>query len=165
MLPHFTSLSKHITIYTSHPQLQLGTSSRSIHGGANFSAVSGQKFNLTTVLRPCRPLACCWMFFSRPLSLLYWISLNCKVPWGWHCIFRWICLQNAKMDFFPTVLIAFPKTDLDFTDCCMNLFSTMTMFMFLCKYDRPSIILFVVFPSPLKRRSTQSSSCLIFAIK
>ena len=67
------------------------------------------------------------------------------------------------MDFFPTVLIAFPKTDLDFTDCCMNLFSTMTMFMFLCKYDRPSIILFVVFPSPLKRRSTQSSSCLIFA--
>ena len=68
------------------------------------------------------------------------------------------------MDFFPTVLIAFPKTDLDFTDCCMNLFSTMTMFMFLCKYDRPSIILFVVFPSPLKRRSTQSSSCLISAI-
>ena len=103
-------------------------------------------------------------FFPRPLSLLYWISLNCQVPWGWHCIFRWICLQNAKMDFFPTVLIAFPKTDLDFTDCCMNLFSTMTMFMFLCKYDRPSIILFVVFPSPLKRRSTQSSSCLIFAI-
>ena len=130
-----------------------------------FSAVPGQKFNLTTVLRPCRPLACYWMVFSRPLSLLYWISLNCQVPWGWHCIFRWICLQNAKMDFFPTVLIAFPKTDLDFTDCCMNLFSTMTMFMFLCKYDRPSIILFVVFPSPLKRRSTQSLSCLIFAIK
>ena len=146
-------------------EIQLGTSSRAIHGGAYFSAVSGRKFNLTTVLRPCRPLACCWMFFSRPLSLLYWISLNCQVPWGWHCIFRWICLQNAKMDFFPTVLIAFPKTDLDFTDCCMNLFSTMTMFMFLCKYDRPSIILFVVFPSPLKRRSTQSSSCLIFAIK
>ena len=108
------------------------------------------------------PAAGC--FYSRPLSLLYWISLNCQVPWGWHCIFRWICLQNAKMDFFPTVLIAFPKTDLDFTDCCMNLFSTMAMFMFLCKYDRPSIILFVVFPSPLKRRSTQSSSCLIFAI-
>ena len=151
-------------LLTGH-QLQLGTSSRAIHGGAYFSAVSGRKFNLTTVLRPCRPLACCWMFFSRPLSLLYWISLNCQVPWGWHCIFRWICLQNAKMDFFPTVLIAFPKTDLDFTDCCMNLFSTMTMFMFLCKYDRPSIILFVVFPSPLKRRSTQSSSCLIFAIK
>ena len=145
--------------------LQLGTSSRAIHGGAYFSAVSGRKFNLTTVLRPCWPLACCWMFFSRPLSLLYWISLNCQVPLGWHCIFRWICLQNAKMDFFPTVLIAFPKTDLDFTDCCMNLFSTMTMFMFLCKYDRPFIILFVVFPSPLKRRSTQSSSCLIFAIK
>merc|ERR1712155_390633 len=78
--------------------LQLGTSSRAIHGGAYFSAVSGRKFNLTTVLRPCRPLACCWMFFSRPLSLLYWISLNCQVPWGWHCIFRWICLQNAKMD-------------------------------------------------------------------
>ena len=107
------------------------------------------------------PAAGC--FFSRPLSLLYWISLNCQVPWGWHCIFRWICLQNAKMDFFPTVLIAFPKTDLDFTDCCMNLFSTMTMFMFLCKYDRPSIILFVVFPSPLKRRSTQSSSCLLLS--
>ena len=78
--------------------LQLGTSSRAIHGGAYFSAVSGRKFNLTTVLRPCWPLACCWMFFSRPLSLLYWISLNCQVPWGWHCIFRWICLQNAKMD-------------------------------------------------------------------
>ena len=44
--------------------LQLGTSSRAIHGGAYFSAVSGRKFNLTTVLRPCRPLACCWMFFS-----------------------------------------------------------------------------------------------------
>ena len=147
----------------SYIYIQLGTSSRAIHGGAYFSAVSGRKFNLTTVLRPCRPLACCWMFFSRPLSLLYWISLNCQVPWGWHCIFRWICLQNAKMDFFPTVLIAFPKTDLDFTDCCMNLFSTMTMFMFLCKYDRPSIILFVVFPSPLKRRSTQSSSCLLLS--
>ena len=79
-------------------RLQLGTSSRAIHGGAYFSAVSGRKFNLTTVLRPCRPLACCWMFFSRPLSLLYWISLNCQVPWGWHCIFRWICLQNVKMD-------------------------------------------------------------------
>ena len=107
------------------------------------------------------PAAGC--FYSRPLSLLYWISLNCQVPWGWHCIFRWICLQNAKMDFFPTVLIAFPKTNLDFADCCMNLFSTMTMFMFLCKYDRPSIILFVVFPSPLKRRSTQSSSCLLLS--
>ena len=42
------------------------------------------------------PAAGC--FYSRPLSLLYWISLNCQVPWGWHCIFRWICLQNAKMD-------------------------------------------------------------------
>ena len=81
----------------------MGTSSRAIHGGAYFSAVSGRKFNLTTVLRPCRPLACCWMFFSRPLSLLYWISLNCQVPWGWHCIFRWICLQNAKMDLSRAV--------------------------------------------------------------
>ena len=33
--------------------LQLGTSSRAIHGGAYFSAVSGRKFNLTTVLRLC----------------------------------------------------------------------------------------------------------------
>ena len=46
--------------------LQLGTSSRAIHGGAYFSAVSGRKFNLTTVLRLCRPLACCWMFFFPP---------------------------------------------------------------------------------------------------
>ena len=45
---------------------QLGTSSRAIHGGAYFSAVSGRKFNLTTVLRPCRPLACCWMFLFPP---------------------------------------------------------------------------------------------------
>ena len=78
--------------------LQLGTSSRAIHGGAYFSAVSGQKFNLTTVLRPCRPLACYWMVFSRPLSLLYWFSQICQVPVGWQGIFRWICLQNAKMD-------------------------------------------------------------------
>ena len=32
-------------------ELQLGTSSRAIHGGAYFSAVSGQNFILTTVLR------------------------------------------------------------------------------------------------------------------
>ena len=78
--------------------LQLETPSRAVHGGAYFSTVSGWTFNQITFLRSCRPLACCWMFFSRPLSLLYWISLNCQVPWGWHCIFRWICLQNAKMD-------------------------------------------------------------------
>ena len=51
---------------SSAQQVQLGTSNRAIHGGAYFSAVSGRKFNLTTVLRPCRPLACCWMFFFPP---------------------------------------------------------------------------------------------------
>ena len=40
--------------------LQLGSSSRAKHGGAYFSAVFGQKFNPTTVLRPCQPLACYW---------------------------------------------------------------------------------------------------------
>ena len=66
-------------------------------------------------------------FFSRPLSLLYWFSQICQVPVGWQGIFRWICLQNAQMDFFPTALTAFPQTDLDFTDCCMKLFSMMFM--------------------------------------
>ena len=37
-------------------------------------------------------------FFSRRLSLLYWFSQICQVPVGWQGIFRWICLQNAKMD-------------------------------------------------------------------
>ena len=40
--------------------IQLTTSSRAIHGGAYFSAVFGRKFNPTTVLRPCQPLACYW---------------------------------------------------------------------------------------------------------
>ena len=40
--------------------LQLGSSSRAIHGGAYFSAVFGQKFNPTTILRQCQPLACYW---------------------------------------------------------------------------------------------------------
>ena len=51
------------------------------------------------------PAAGC--FYSRPLSLLYWISLNCQVPWGWHCIFRWICLQNAKMDLSRAIFFYF----------------------------------------------------------
>ena len=41
-------------------KLQLGSSSRAKHGGAYFSAVFGRKFNPTTVLRPCQPLACYW---------------------------------------------------------------------------------------------------------
>ena len=40
--------------------LQLTNSSQAKHGGAYFSAVFGRKFNPTTVLRPCQPLACCW---------------------------------------------------------------------------------------------------------
>ena len=40
--------------------LQLGSSSRAKHGGAYFSAIFGRKFNPTTVLRPCQPLACYW---------------------------------------------------------------------------------------------------------
>ena len=36
-------------------------------GGAYFSVVSGRKSNLTTVLRPCRPLVCCWMVFFPTL--------------------------------------------------------------------------------------------------
>ena len=143
--------------------LQLGTSSRAIHGGAYFSAVSGRKFNLTTVLRPCRPLACCWMFLFPPSVTFVLDVTDLPSPRGLaRYLARWIGLQNAKMDSFPTALTVFPKTNFDFTDCCMNLFST--MLKFLRKYDRPSIILFVVFPSPSKRRSTQSSSCLIFAI-
>ena len=55
-----------VATFLTETKLQLGTSSRAIHGGAYFSAVSGRKFNLTTVLRPCRPLACCWMFLFPP---------------------------------------------------------------------------------------------------
>ena len=40
--------------------VQLGSSSRAKHGGAYFSAVFGRKFDPTTVLRPCQPLACYW---------------------------------------------------------------------------------------------------------
>ena len=49
--------------------------SRAIHGGAYFSALSGRKFNLTTVLRPCRPLACyCLSFF--PPSVTFVLDFN-----------------------------------------------------------------------------------------
>ena len=41
-------------------RIQLTKSSRAKHGGAYFSAVFGRKFDLTTVLRPCQPLACYW---------------------------------------------------------------------------------------------------------
>ena len=40
--------------------LQLGSSSRAIHGGAYFSAIFGRNFNPTTVLRPSQPLTCYW---------------------------------------------------------------------------------------------------------
>ena len=40
--------------------IQLTNSSQAKHGGAYFSAVFGRKLNMTTVLRPCQPLACCW---------------------------------------------------------------------------------------------------------
>ena len=54
----------HILLYPSQDQggvtimylsgyIQLGTSSRAIHGGAYFSAVSGRKFDLKPVLRSC----------------------------------------------------------------------------------------------------------------
>ena len=40
--------------------IQLTSSSLANQWGAYFSAVFGRKFNPTTVLRPCQPLACCW---------------------------------------------------------------------------------------------------------
>ena len=43
-----------------HWVIQLGSSSCAKHGGAYLSAVFGRKFNPTTVLRPCQPLACYW---------------------------------------------------------------------------------------------------------
>ena len=49
--PHLTQKSNYV---------QLRSSSRAKHGGAYFSAVFGRKFNPTTVLRPCQPLACYW---------------------------------------------------------------------------------------------------------
>ena len=49
-----------VTVALDHPVVQLGSSSRAKHGRAYFSAVFGRKFNPTTVLRPCQPLACYW---------------------------------------------------------------------------------------------------------
>ena len=54
--------------------VQLGSSSRAIHGGAYFSAVFGRKFNPTTVLRPCQPLACYWRVGIAPAPTLFTTS-------------------------------------------------------------------------------------------
>merc|ERR1711928_297668 len=114
--------------------LQLESSSCAIHGGAYFWALSGRKFNLTSVLRPCRPLACCLIFFPPSVTFVLDVT-DLPSPRGLaRYLARWIGLQNAKMDSFPTALTVFPKTNFDFTDCCMNLFST--MLKFLRKYDR-----------------------------
>ena len=61
-------------------KIQLGSYSRAIHGGAYFSAVFGRKFNPTTVLRPCQPLAWYWRAFSPPsvTFVLYFRSLLCS---------------------------------------------------------------------------------------
>ena len=45
--------------------------------------------------------------FSRPLSLLYWISMICQVPGGWQGIFRWP-IMNAKSKW-----IKFDSRDVD----------------------------------------------------
>ena len=58
-------------------EVQLESSSRAKHGGAYFSAVSGRKYNLTTVLRICQLLAFYWRVFPRPLSHLD-IELYCS---------------------------------------------------------------------------------------
>ena len=54
--------------------VQLGSSSRAIHGGAYFSAVFGRKFDPTTVLRPCQPLACYWRVGIAPAPTLFTTS-------------------------------------------------------------------------------------------
>ena len=80
-----------------HPAMvQLGSSSRAKHGGAYFSAVFGRKFNPTTVLRPCQPLACCWRVGIAPAPTLFTTSRKHHGShWcGWSdlsLLFRWIC--------------------------------------------------------------------------
>ena len=79
--------------------LQLGTSSRSIHGGAYFSAVSGRKFNLTTVLRPCRPLACYWMVFFPPSVTFVLVFTDLPSPSGLARYFQ-VDLSPKRLDGF-----------------------------------------------------------------
>ena len=79
--------------------LQLGTSSRAIHGGAYFSAVSGRKFNLTTVLRPCRPLACCWMFLFPPSVTFVLDFTELPSPMGLALYFQ-VDLSPKRLDGF-----------------------------------------------------------------
>merc|ERR1712218_429293 len=79
--------------------LQLGTSSRAIHGGAYFSAVSGRKFNLTTVLRPCQPLACCWMFLFPPSGTFVLDFTELPSPSGLARYFQ-VALSPKRLDGF-----------------------------------------------------------------
>ena len=79
--------------------VQLGTSSRSIHGGAYFSGVSGRKFNLTTVLRPVRPLACYWMVFFPPSVTFVLVFTDLPSPSGLARYFQ-VDLSPKRLDGF-----------------------------------------------------------------
>ena len=91
-------------------RIQLTNSRRANQWGAYFSAVFGRKFNPTTVLRPCQPLACCWRVGIAPAPTLFTTSTNHHGSrWcGWSdlsLLFISICDTEQILLFFCNPLL------------------------------------------------------------
>ena len=85
-------------------QVQLGSSSPAIHGGAYFSAVFRRKFNPTTVLRPCQPLAWYWRGFSPALCHFCFVFQKFAVL---KAAFQEDFFKNGQNGFLTSVILHF----------------------------------------------------------
>ena len=85
-------------------QLQLGSSSRAIHGGAYFSAIFGRNFNPTTVLRPSQPLACYWRVIFPALCHFSFVFEKYTVL---KAAFQEDFFKNGQNGFLTSVILNF----------------------------------------------------------
>ena len=89
---------------TAHVHIQLGSSSRAIHGGAYFSAIFGRNFNPTTVLRPSQPLACYWRVIFPALCHFSFVFEKYTVL---KAAFQEDFFKNGQNGFLTSVILHF----------------------------------------------------------
>ena len=127
MLILINKYQRPIIFSLSFKSLQLGSSSRAIHGGAYFSAVFGQKFNPTTVLRPCQPLACYWRVGIAAAPTLFTTSAK-------HHGSRWCGWSDLSL-LFTRICSVSHKRSLIWGRSCISWHCSLSVALYLhCKF-------------------------------